>query len=116
MNLNPIFKEFEKDVGIPVEQDIYEKKEDKYFVFLYEDESPSLYGDNKPLEDTCYMQLKMYTPEKYDYFELKKNTRNYFEDKGFIVSSIFSFVETNVTINGEKKRCTVFSLEYTDTH
>lgn len=115
MNLNPVFIEFGKEIGLEIEQDEYSGTEEKYFVFQYEDETPSLYGDNKPLQDTCYIQLKLYTPKEFDYFELKKKTRDYFESSGFSISSIFSYLE-DVTINAKRTRCTVFKLEYTGAH
>lgn len=115
MNLNPKFKDFEKEIGIEVEQDEYSGTNGIYFVFQYEDERGTLFGDNKPLEDTCYIQLKLYTPKDFNYFELKKMTRDYFESSGFFISSIFTYLE-KVTINAEKMRCTVFKLEYTDEH
>ncbi len=115
MNLNPKFIQFSKEIGLEVEQDEYTGEQDKYFVFQYEDERPILHGDNKPLQDTCYIQLRMYTPKKYDYFELKKKTRDFFESSGFLISSIFSYLE-EVTVNGTKMRSTVFKLVYTDEH
>lgn len=115
MRLNPKFEDFEREIGIEVEQDEYTGVQDKYFVFQYEDEKPSLFGDNRPLEDTCYIQLRMYTPKQFNYFDMKHRTRDYFESSGFIISSIFTYLE-DVTINGTKMRCTVFKMEYTDAH
>lgn len=115
MNLNPKFNDFAKEIGVDVEQDEYTGKNEKYFVYQYEDERPVLNGDDKPLQDICYIQLKLYTPKKFDYFDLKKRTRDYFESAGFMIPSIFSYLE-NVTINGTKMRCTVFKMEYTDVH
>lgn len=115
MNLNPKFEDFEKEIGIEVEQDEYTGKQNKYFVFQYEDERAALHGDNRPLEDICYIQLRMYTPKKFNYFELKKKTRDYFETSGFYISSIFSYLE-DATIDGLKMRCTVFKLECVGAH
>lgn len=115
MNVNPFFEDFEKHIGLEVEQDEYTGKQDKYFVFQYEDERPVLFGDNRPLEDTYYIQLRLYTPKKFNYFELKKRTSDYFESIGFSISSKFSFLE-EVTVNGTKMRCTVFHMNYTGAH
>lgn len=115
MRLNHKFEDFEKEIGIEVEQDEYTGEQDKYFVFQYEDERPSLFGDNKPLADTCYLQLRLYTPKEFNYFDLKHKTRDFFEASGFYISSIFTFLE-NVTVNGTKMRCTVFKLEYIGAH
>lgn len=115
MNLNPKFEKFKNEIGIEVEQDEYTGTKEKYFVFQYEDERGALFGDDNPLEDICYLQLRLYTPKKFNYFDLKKRTRDYFESAGFYISSIFTYLE-DVTVNGEKKRCTVFKLEYTGAH
>lgn len=115
MNKNPFFCEFEKAIGIDVEQDEYTGKNDIYYVYVYEDEKPILHGDDKPIQDICYMQLKLYTPIKYDYLELKTKTRDYFEEREFLVTDIFTFRE-NGTIKGNKMRCTVFKMICTDVH
>lgn len=114
MNLNPIFtRDFREWIGYPVEQDEYEGDSAIYFVFSYEDEVSVLYGDNKAVDETAYMQLKLYTPKNYDYFELKKQTGEFFERLGFTITSKHSFLESNILKDTKRMRCTVFEMNYT---
>lgn len=43
--------------GLPVEQDEYEGKKDKYIIFTYEDENPAAHADNVVTADTVYLQI-----------------------------------------------------------
>lgn len=99
--------------GLPVEQDEYDGKKDKYIVFIYEDESPTGYADNKPYADTVYLQVQLITPKNFNYFKLKKKIRNLLEGADFSVTSIRSFLG-DVYIGTEKIRQTVFKVEYTE--
>lgn len=114
MNVNPIFKKFEKVIGHPVEQDEYEGKESIYFVFVYEDENSDTFGDNRPVSDTVYMQLKLYTPKNFDYFELKAMTTRFFEDEDWSITSKHTFLESDILEGAKRMRCTVFHMNYTE--
>ena len=100
--------------GLPVEQDEYDGKKDKYIVFIYEDERPIGHADNKPYADTVYMQIQLITPKSFNYLKLKKKIRNLLEGADFSVTSIRSFLG-EVYVGTEKIRQTVFKVEYTET-
>lgn len=113
MNVNKLLTDTLKITGLPVKQDEYEGKEDKYIIFTYVDESPEAFADNKPGADTVYIQLQLITPKSFNYFELKDKIRNLLEKADFIVSSIHSF--TGDKYQGtEKTRQTVYELSYTE--
>lgn len=116
MNLNPIFTALENELGYPVDQDMYEGKEDIYGVYSYESEHGTLYGDNHVLEDTVNMRIQIYTPKNYNYMELKHKTRDYLEKRGFIITDIRSWLESKIGNEAQKIRCTVIEMEYTGTH
>lgn len=116
MNLNPLFEELQNEIGYPVVQDMYQGEEPVYCVYSYEDERGTLYGDNKPLEDTAYMRIQIYTPKSYNYMELKHQTRDFLEGRGFIITGIKSWLESRLDGKAEKIRCTMIEMEYTDTH
>lgn len=112
MDLNQKLKETLETIGIPVEQDEYTGKEDKYILFLYEDEIPQLHGNNRVLSDTVYLQIQLITPKNFNYMEWKHRIRDSLEAEGFFVTSIRSFLG-DVYAGIEKTRQTVFQVEYT---
>lgn len=116
MNLNPVFMELENELGYPVEQDMYQGREDIYGVFSYTDETGSLYGDNRAIEDTAYMRIQIYTPKNYNYMDLKHRTRDWLENKGFCITGIRTWLESKINDDAQKIRCTVIDMTYTDTH
>lgn len=116
MNLNPIFEELQDTLEYPVEQDMYQGRAGIYGVYSYEDERGTLYGDNRALEDTVYMRLQIYTPKNYNYMDLKHKTRDFLEQKGFIITGIRTWLESRINRESEKIRCTVIEMEYTGTH
>lgn len=113
MDLNEMLIKLLGETGLPVEQDLYEGKEDKYIVFTYEDERPEASGDNRPIADTAYLQIQLITPKDFNYFILKQKIRNLLEGADFSVTSIRSFLG-DVYIGTEKQRQTVFQVEYTE--
>ncbi len=116
MNLNPVFGSLENELGYPVVQDLYTGEQEIYGVYTYEDETGTLYGDNRPLEDTAYMRIQIYTPKNYNYMELKRQTRNFLEDRGFTITGIKSWLEARLDGRADKIRCTTIEMTYTDTH
>ena len=114
MDMTDFFLKLQSETGYPIELDAYEGKENKYMVYSYEDERPALHGDNKPIMDTVYMQLRLYTPKNYDYYQDKKRIRDMLIDAGFIVTGIHSWLENVIDTKGQKIRCTVFTINYTD--
>ncbi len=112
MNLNELLQSILGVTGLPVEQDLYTGKEDKYILFSYEEETPTAFGDNVPIADTAYMKIQLVTPKNFDYFCLKKQIRKQLEAAGFSVTSIRSF--TGDTYMGtDQIRQTVFEANYT---
>lgn len=112
MNLNKLLKELLGKTGLPVEQDEYTEKKDKYIIFVYEDEHPAAHADNAVTDDTAYIQVQLITPKDYNYFTLKQKIRNLLEGADFSVTSIRSFLG-DVANGTEKTRQTIFHTEYT---
>lgn len=112
MNINPLILKLEEILHIPVEQDEYTGNQDCYITFTYEDERSHFYADNQAHADTVYVQIKLYTPKSFDYFELKGRMKSYFEEIGFRVS-VKTFLGD--TFSGtEHIRTTLFSATYTE--
>ena len=114
MNCNKLLIDTLAATGLPVVQDEYTGKAEKYIVFIYTDEVPALWSDNCVDADTVYIQLQLITPKNFNYFETKHQVRNLLEGAGFIVTSIQSFLgdEYNGT---EKVRQTIFEITYSET-
>lgn len=112
MNINKLLKDALKPIDLPVEQDEYTGAGNKYLIFVYEDERPEGYADNKPIADTTYLQLQLVTPKNFDYFALKDNIKKRLEAAGFRVTSTRSFLG-DVYQKTEKKRQTIYELTYT---
>lgn len=113
MDLNAIIIGLEPVTGISVYPDEVPAGEEKSLSFTYEDERPVFWGDNIPVADTAYLQITMYTPEGYDYINLKHVIRDYLEGKGFCVTSIESWLESGLT-GTKRTRHTVFEVNYTE--
>ena len=113
MNLNELLIKLLGETGLEVEQDIYGGESDKYIIFSYEDERPECWADDQVEADTVYLQIQLITPKEFDYFALKKKIRNLLEGADFIVTSTRSFLGS-VYVGTEKKRQTVFQVEYTE--
>ncbi len=113
MDLNDLLVSLLGETGLPVKQDEYDGKSDKYIIFTYEDEGPAIFADNEVTADTAFLQIQLVTPKKFDYFPLKKQIRNLLEDADFIVTSIRSFLG-DVYVGTEKTRQTVFNVKYTE--
>ncbi len=110
--MNTDLKELLKMSGIPVAQDEYLGREDKYIIFSYEDERPAAHADNCVTADTFYIQVQLVTPKSFNYLKMKNKIRSLLEGADFVVKSIRSFLGD--TYQGtEKIRQTVFSVEYT---
>lgn len=112
MNLNELLKSLLGVTGLPIEQDEYTGKSEKYIIFVYEDEHPETHADNVVTADTAYIQIQLITPKNFNYFTLKKKIRTLLEGAGFSVTSIRSFLG-DVANGTEKTRQTIFQTEYT---
>ncbi len=113
MDLNAIIMGLEPVTEIPVYPDTAPAGEEKSISFTYEDERPEFFGNNIPIADTAYLQITLYTPEGYDYMDLKHMIRDYLEEKGFCVTSIESWLESGLT-GTRRTRHTVFEANYTE--
>ena len=113
MNPNEVIIELLGTTGLPVCQDEYDGKKDKYIVFSYEDERPASHADNQVTADTVYIQVQLIIPKDFNYFGLKKKIRNLLEGAGFVVTSTRSFLG-DVYQGTQKARQTVFSVNYTE--
>lgn len=115
MNVNPLIESLEKKFSIPVAQDEYDGKSDKYIIYTYEDERPVYFGDDKTLQDTAYLTVQLIVPKQFNYMNLKHQIRDELERMEFIVTDIRSFLSS--AINGTNKiRRITFDVNYTDNH
>jgi len=113
MNINSkLINILKTATSLPVAQDMYDGTEDKFITFTYQAERPEAFGDNKPIADTVYLQIQLWTPKKYNYLTMKDTIRDALENNDFIVTSMRSFLGD--AINGtEKIRDTIIEAEYT---
>lgn len=114
MNCNKLIIDTLAATELPVEQDEYTGKAEKYIVFIYTDEIPVLWSDNQVDADTVYLQIQLITPKNFNYFALKHQIRDLLEGAGFLVTSTQSILgdEYNGT---EKVRQTIFECQYSET-
>lgn len=74
-----------------------ETNPDEYIVYLPELETPSDFGDNKPIEWTHYMQVHWFKKGKnkkpVNYIEKRKSIRSLLENSGLNVSDIDTYYE-----------------------
>lgn len=114
MNCNKLLIDTLAATELPVVQDEYTGKAEKYIVFIYTDEIPVLWSDNRVDADTVYIQLQLITPKNFNYFALKHQIRDLLEGAGFLVTSTQSFLGD--PYNGtEKVRQTIFECQYSET-
>lgn len=114
MNCNKLIIDTLAATGLPVVQDEYTGKADKYIVFIYTDEIPVLWSDNKVDADTVYLQIQLITPKNFNYFAFKHQIRDLLEGADFIITSTQTMLgdEYNGT---EKVRQTIFECQYSET-
>ena len=112
MDLTEILMKLQEITGIKVYQDICTDEDaEMYITYIYQDERPALCGTDEVLADKCEIYVNLYTPISFDYFEYKKQIRNYLEKSGFRVASIATMVET-YDQDAKKIRRTTFDCEY----
>lgn len=110
MDLTELLMGLETETGIKVYQDICTDEDaTMYITYVYQDERPNLFGNNKVLADKCEIYVNLYTPVDFDYFMLKKQIGEYLENHDFVVSSKESHVEV---YEEWKVRRTTFDCEY----
>ena len=111
MDLTDILMQLVAVTGIPVYQDICTDEDaDRYITLVYQDERPALCGNNRVLADQCDIYVHLYTPPAFDYFKKKKEIRDFLEKNDFVISSIGSGLEDD--ISGDKIRRTTFDCRY----
>ena len=114
MNCNKLLMDTLAATELPVVQDEYTGKAEKYIVFIYTDEIPVLWSDNRVDADTVFLQIQLITPKNFNYFTYKHQIRDLLEGAGFLVTSTQSILgdEYNGT---EKVRQTIFECQYSET-
>ncbi len=111
MDLTDILMQLATVTGIQVYQDIcIDEDTDKYITCVYQDERPALCANNRVLADQCDIYVNLYTPSGFDYFGVKRQIRDYLEEKEFVINSIHSGLEDD--ISGNKIRRTTFDCKY----
>lgn len=111
MDLTDILMKLAVVTGISVYQDICTDEDaDMYITCIYQDERPALCANNHVLADQCDIYINLYTSPDFDYFGVKKQIRDYLEREEFIINSIHSGLEDN--ISGDKIRRTIFDCRY----
>lgn len=90
----------------PVYPDYYEGDEEKYLIFNFPDESPVLYGDNRPKKIVVYVQIHLYLPLKMDYQDEKKEICKELSAAGFRWPSVTILKE-----NDAQKRHIIFETK-----
>lgn len=113
MDVNARLMGLKTVTGIEVYPDEVPEGQETGICFTYEDERPVLYGNNRPMADTAYIQINMYTSARLNYMNLKHKVRDYLEAEGFRVTSIASWIEKELT-ETERTRHTVFEANYTE--
>lgn len=113
MNVNEMLIKLFESLGLEAQQDEYVGNQDKYVIFVYEDEEPAENGDNQVLADAVYLQIQLITPKSFNYFSLKRKIKFALEKEEFFVTSIRSFLG-DVYQGTEKIRQTVFEVNFTE--
>ena len=114
MNCNKLLIDTLAVTELPVVQDEYTGKADKYIVFIYTDEVPALWSDNRVDADTVYIQLQLITPKSFNYFTLKHQIRDLLEEAGFLVTSTQSFLG-DIYNGTDKIRQSIFEVQISET-
>lgn len=113
MNVNPRLFALEDATGFPVAQDEYEGSSDKYIVFTYEDERPSLRADNREQARTAYIMVSLFVPKNYDYFADKKKVEDALVQQDFTLESVQTWLE-DAGIGTKRIRRIIFSVNITE--
>ncbi len=100
-----------KALGYPVEQDEYEGIGERYIVYTYEDERGSLWGDDREVAVTTWVQVSLFIPKTDDYDADKRKMKRILEAEGFQVESVQVWVEH---LSGRKVRRITFSVNITE--
>ena len=109
MNLNTKLLKLNNITGLQVEPDVYTGDDEEWITFNYVDENPSMFADDKAIEDVADMQVHLYVQDTTNYFELKHKIRDYLENIGGYGVSISTVYEKDT-----KKRHIIFEFEYAE--
>lgn len=113
MNVNEKIRTLEKVTGYPVRPDVYEGSTDKYITFTYEDERAALHADDEVQADIAYLQVSLFVPECFNYFEDKRKIKRQLKQQGFQVESVQSWLE-DARIGTKRIRRVTFSVNITE--
>lgn len=83
MTVNQKIEEALKDIGCPVELDLYEGDENVSITYHEESEQTYLFGDQRPQETVYEMQIHLCVPPGYNYFEIKDKIKWRLLETGF---------------------------------
>lgn len=81
----------------PVYPDYYEGNEEKYITFNFPDETPVIYGDNRPKKIVIYVQVHLYLPLTMNYQAEKKEICKELALAGFRWPSVTILKEDEVS-------------------
>lgn len=95
MNINELLIKTLSAHG-PVYPDYYDGEKEKYITFNFPDESPVLYGDNRPKKIVVYVQVHLYLPLKMNYQAEKKEICKELASAGFRWPSVTILKENDV--------------------
>ena len=107
MNINKKILELEKITGIPVQQDFYEGKSDKWITFVNVLEKGELYAEDEVKAELIVIQIHLFVPIECNYNAVKKKIKDYLEKEDFYDLEIQVFKEEN-------KRHIIFECDYTE--
>ena len=96
MNVNQLITTTLSPLGLPIEQDIYSGNETKWITYSYADERATLHADDAPQIDTAEIQIHLFVPSKFNYFQLKKQIRSLLFGAGFSYATIVTLLEDNI--------------------
>lgn len=96
MNVNGLLLKTLQPFGCPVEQDLYEGKETRYFVYTYAAETATGYADNAPQRERFTMYVNLYLPREENYLRLKKGVKKALFAAGFTYPDVEQILDGNM--------------------
>lgn len=112
MNVNRTLIGLKDVTGFPVYPDVYEGTADKYITFTYEDERGALYADDEEIHTEVTVEVNLFTPKDFNYFQAKDAIKAYLVANDFQVENIQSWISTEEK-GTSKYRQTTFSANKT---
>lgn len=97
--MNKEVKQLLSQYDYPVEYLKYSGSEDIYFVFNFDDERGSLFGDDEVIEEVYSLQVHFFSPESFNHIDLKKKIKKDLKKAGWTFPSVNTFYEDDTKIN-----------------